>query len=267
MKIGKVREQWNYAVGSWIEFVRTRKDYYREHMNGPSLKRMIGDVKGKKLLDIGCGEGYFSRYFAGLSADVVGIDFSEEMIKAAKKEEIKCPLGVEYYIADAADLVFLESKSFDLAFSFMALMDITDFEAAIGEAYRVLRDGGRFVFVITHPCFEQRWDDGELICGWETRKLDDGSRDFLYLWIKDYFTRHVEVVDWPEREGKRPYSFTTTSYHRTLADYVNTLSEKGFVISRMDEPIPTDEGIVVHPSLNRHRRIPQSITFEAVRMQ
>lgn len=137
----------------------------------------------------------------------VGIDFSEEMIKAARKEENRNPLGIEYHIADAADLSIFDSESFDLAFSFIGLMDITDYESVIGEAHRVLRDGGRFVFVITHPCFEQRWHEGELICGWETRILDDGSRDFLYLWVKDYFTRHVEINDWSKIEGKRSFFY------------------------------------------------------------
>jgi SAM-dependent methyltransferase len=235
-------------------------------MNGPSLKRMIGDVKGKKVLDIACGEGYFSRHYARAGAEVIGVDFSAEMIKAAEDEEKRNPLGIEYHVADAADLSFIASASFDLAFSFMALMDITDYESAIGEAYRVLKGGGRFVFMITHPCFEQRWHDGKLIGGWETRVLDDGSREFLYLWVEDYFTRHDEVVDWPLKGGRRPYAFTTTSYHRTLADYVNALSEKGFVVTRMDEPVPTCEGIVVRPSLVRYTRIPHSIAIESVKM-
>ena len=200
------------------------------------------------MLDITCGEGYFSRHYTRAGAKVVGVDFSAEIIKAAEEEETRDPHGIAYHVADATDLSFLDSESFDLAFSFMALMDITEYASAIGEAYRVLKDGGRFVFLITHPCFEQRRHDGRLIVGWETRVLDDGSREFLYLWVEDYFTRHDEVVDWPRRPArKRPYAFTTTSYHRTLTDYVNTLSETGFVVTRMDEPIPNCEGIVVHP--------------------
>ena len=77
----RVRDQWDIAVGSWVEFVRTGKDHYREHMNGPSLKRLISDANGKRMLDVACGEGYFSRYFARAGAEVVGVDFSEEMIK------------------------------------------------------------------------------------------------------------------------------------------------------------------------------------------
>jgi 2-polyprenyl-3-methyl-5-hydroxy-6-metoxy-1,4-benzoquinol methylase len=50
---------------------------------------MMGDVKGKTVLDLGCGEGYYSRVFAELGAQVTGIDFSEEIVNAAIEEELK----------------------------------------------------------------------------------------------------------------------------------------------------------------------------------
>ena len=142
----KIRLQWDRAVDSWVEFVRCGKDYYREFMNGPALKRMIGDVSGMQVLDIACGEGYFSRFYAGEGACVTGVDISERMIDAAVEEEERNSLGVEYHVADASDLSMVESDSFDVAFSFMALKDMEDYESAIGEASRVLRPGGRFVF-------------------------------------------------------------------------------------------------------------------------
>ena len=49
-----IRKQWDEAAESWVEFVRSCKDYYREYLNGPALKLMIGDIEGKRVLDIGC---------------------------------------------------------------------------------------------------------------------------------------------------------------------------------------------------------------------
>jgi ubiquinone/menaquinone biosynthesis C-methylase UbiE len=148
-----VREQWDDAAEIWNEFVRSGKDYYREYLNGPALKLMISDVEGKKILDISCGEGYFTRYFAMAGADITGIDFSEALIKEALKKEETQPLGIQYFVADAANLYMLESDSFDIAFCHMALQDIRDYEEAISEASRVLKIGGRFVVLIPHPCF------------------------------------------------------------------------------------------------------------------
>ena len=77
------RKRWNEAAKNWVEFVRSGKNYYSGYLNGPALKQMIGDVEGKKILDIGCGEGYFSRFFAKAGAEVTAIDISEGLIKAA----------------------------------------------------------------------------------------------------------------------------------------------------------------------------------------
>ncbi len=261
----EIRLQWDRAVDSWVEFVRGGKDYYREFMNGPALKRMMGDVGGMRVLDIACGEGYFSRLYAGEGASVTGVDFSERMIDAAVEEEERDPLGVEYHVADASDLSMLESGSFDVAFNFMALMDMDDYESAIGEASRVLKRGGRFVFAITHPCFEIRSLDGAEVCGWETRISPDGAKEYLFLWVRDYFRRHSDSVEWKKSE-RRPYGFTTTSFHRTLSDYVNALSKHGLLVRRIEEPTPTEEGVAVHPSLAKHRNVPHSIVIESVKM-
>ena len=145
-------------------------------------------------------------------------------------------------------------------------MDIKNYESTIGEASRVLKYGGRFIFIITHPCFESRSADGVEVCGWETRILPDGSKEHLYLKITDYFQRHIDQIKWRKSE-RRPYGFTTIHFHRTLSDYVNALSKHGLVVNRLEEPRPTDKGISVHSSLLKHRRIPQSIIIESLKLR
>ena len=159
-----VRKQWNEAAGSFIGFVRNGKNYYSEYMNLPALVRAVGEVRGKRVLDMGCGEGSSTRIFEA-GAEITGIDFSEVMIKAAVEEEERNPLGIRYIIADAANLIMLESGSFDIAFCYMAIMDIADFERAIAEAARVLKRGGRLVIVMVHPCFDTRFMDGRMVGG------------------------------------------------------------------------------------------------------
>lgn len=261
-----VKRQWNEAAGSWVNFVRNGKNYYSEYLNGPALKRMIGNVEGKKMLDIGCGDGYFSRFFAKAGAKVTGIDISERLVKAAVDEEERNPLGVKYFVADAADLSMLKSESFDVVFCYMALMDIRDYESAISEASRVLKSGGRFFVLIEHPCFTlSRVLDGEALCGWETRIREDGSKEFLYYWISDYFRRHSYLFEW--KHDRLPSSFVTTGFHRTLSDYVNAMTKCGLVVTRFDEPQPMEEGVKVHPAMKKHYRIPQSIAIETAKIQ
>jgi len=259
------KEQWNEAAESWVKFVRSGKNYYSEYLNGPALKRMIGDVEGKKLLDIGCGEGYCSRLFAKADAEVTGVDLSEALIKAAVEEEERNPLGIKYLAADAANLNMLESESFDVAISYMALLDIRNYEGAISEASRVLKTGGRFVILIEHPCFTLfRVLDGKVMSGWETRVCEDGSKEYVYYWIADYLRRHSYTVKW--KHDRLPSSFITTGFHRPLSDYVNALTKHGFAVTGLDEPQPLEEGVRVHPPMKKHYRVPQSIVIEATKI-
>ena len=92
---------WDEAAESWIEFVREGKDYYREGLNNPATFRLIGNVKGKRVLDLACGEGYNTRILARKGAVVVGVDFSEKMIERARKDESVDRLGITYLVSDA----------------------------------------------------------------------------------------------------------------------------------------------------------------------
>lgn len=258
------KRQWNEAAKSFVEFVRSGKNYYAEYLNGPALKRVVGDVKGKEVLDIGCGEGFLSRYFAEAGAEVTAVDISEALIEAAIEEEQRHPLGVTYVATDAANLDMLESESFDVASCHMALMDIADYEAAIGEVSRVLKKGGRFVAVIEHPCFNTRTLDGKPVSGWETRLREDGSKEYLHYRVGEYFTRHSYTWEW--RHERLPSGFVTTGFHRTLSDYVNALSKHGLAVTKFDEPQPMEEGVRLHPPMAKHYRVPQSLVIEATKI-
>jgi len=260
----KQKKKWDDAAKSWVEFVRSGKNYYAEYLNGPALKRMIGNVRGKKVLDIGCGEGYFSRFFAKAGGEVVGIDLSEALIEAAKEEEERHTLGVKYFAVDAADLSMLGPEVIDVAYCHFVLEDMPDYEGAIAEVSRVLKTAGRFVIVMEHPCFSI-WSLGKkMIGGWETSVREDGSREYLYYRIEDYFRRHSYAYEW--KHDRLPSSFVTTGFHRTLSDYANALTKHGLVITRLDEPKPLKKGVKVHPPMKKHDRIPQSLIIEATKM-
>lgn len=261
----KQRRQWNKAAMSWVQFVRSGMNYYAEYLNGPALKEAVGNVRGKRVLDIGCGEGCFSRFFASVGADVTGVDLSEAMIEAATEEEERHHLGIKYYVADAADLHMLGSGTFDIAYCHMALDDIADYEGTISEASRVLKAGGRFVILMEHPCFDTRSLKGKMVGGWKTRPRKDGSVEHLYYRVEDYFQRHNYTVEWNMK--RLTSSFVTTSFHRTLSDYVNALTKNGFVITKLNEPKPLEEGAKVYPGIGKHHRIPFSLVIDATKVR
>jgi 2-polyprenyl-3-methyl-5-hydroxy-6-metoxy-1,4-benzoquinol methylase len=262
----KVSREWDEASESWADFVRMSKDYFREEMNNPAALRMVGNVKDEQLLDLSCGEGYNTRILAKKGARVIGVDFSQKMIKLARQREKRDRLGIRYYVSDAADLKELESKCFDVVTCFMALMDIERYEDAISQVARVLKKNGRFVFSITHPCFE--YGDtvgGEPIAEW---KYDEGKKNAPdgkagHLEIGRYFGITRCEVSWDMKRLDKP--FQTTAFHRTLTDYFQALHKSGFVVTRLVEPKPTSKGVSEYPSLRKHTLIPHSIIIEATK--
>lgn len=74
-KIRNIKKEWDDAVESWVEFVRKGKDYYRDELNNPATFKLIGDVKGKHVLDLACGERYNTRILATKGAKVTGAGY------------------------------------------------------------------------------------------------------------------------------------------------------------------------------------------------
>lgn len=256
-----MQSQWDTAADGWKDFVRTGKDYYRDELNNPAMFAILGDISGKKILDLACGEGYNTRIMARKGAHVTGVDFSQEMIGLAIKEEERERLGIDYHISDAGNLCAFDNDTFDMCTCFMALQDINPYEDAVREVARVLKKGGRFVFVIPHPCFEKRVIDNQVIGGWEY--TDDRSvENALYYKVDRYFDTKSYTIKW-EME-RLEHHFETTAFHRTLTDYADALCAAGLMISQLKEPTATERGIKEY-GMEETLRIPQSIVIEAVK--
>jgi 2-polyprenyl-3-methyl-5-hydroxy-6-metoxy-1,4-benzoquinol methylase len=148
-----VRDSWDRAAVTYARGQASGRDYYRYEFFGPAQLALCGDVHGMNVLDVGCGNGYFAREMAGRGARVTGIDISSRMIEYAKRQESMTPLGIEYYVLDAAALpAAFVLQSFDMATSCLALQDMPNVEKVFPGVRSLLRPGGRFVASIAHPC-------------------------------------------------------------------------------------------------------------------
>jgi SAM-dependent methyltransferase len=242
----EVAESWDRNADTWAEMVRRGWDVYREHFNNPAFFRFIGDLRGKRVLDAGCGEGYNTRLMARAGAGVVGVDISPRMIELAREEEKREPLGIRYEIASFSELGIFPGGSFDAVVSFMALMDGADLEGAFREFFRVLRQDGELAFSVTHPCFlteKSRWitdeegnTEGRAVSGY----FD--SEPFLERWC---FSQA------PARDDYDP--FQVPCFPRTLSDYLNPLVQAGFTLLEIAEPRPSEEACQEHDWLRRWR--------------
>ena len=267
VKDNNMKKEWDKAAESFSNFVREGKDHFREELNNPAAFKLIGNIKNKKVLDLACGEGYNTRILAKKGAMVVGVDFSERLIELARQKETKEGLGITYYVSDAADLKDFPTNHFDLVTCFMSLQDIKKYEEAISEVARVLKENGRFIFSIPHPCFERIIKDGESIINW---RYEEGAKNLedktpLSLEIRRYFGIGKYEVQWNMKRIIKP--FKTTAFHRTLTNYFQALHANRLLVSRLVEPSPTSMAVSKYPSLRKRLKIPQSIIIEAIKMK
>ena len=240
-----VREEWDYAADAYAKGQAEGRDYYRLEFFGPYQIAMCGDVKGRALLDVGCGSGYFSRAMAERGATVTGIDLSPRMIEHAK--EAGGPITYEVLDAARIDARF-PTDSFDVATACLALQDMPEPGRVLRAVYRVLRKGGRFISSIEHPFSStpfRQWQRG-----------DDKKKKWLC--VDRYFERGAMPYTWK----RWSYEFTTRALHVTLEQWVDWSIEAGFSIRAIREPRPSAETVREHPDLEDATRVPYFMMFE-----
>lgn len=230
-------------------------DLWHRSLIDPTFLRVVGDVHGLRVLDLACGNGYLARRYARAGAAVVGVDASAPILDRAKARETENPLGITYLREDASSRSNLPDKSFDLVACNMALMDIEDAEGALREAARVLKDGGRFVASLCHPCFDQGPTSTWLL----ERHFRSTS---VFRKIARY--RHPFADDMPW--GIEDKTATTVGYHRPLSWYARVLRDAGFLIRSLEEPEPTPECIETSPQGPFMVEIPLHLVIEAVKI-
>ena len=127
----------------------TKGWFYNEYLEMPTTLKMLGSVKGKKILDIGCGRGLYARIPKRRGAHIKGVDISEGMLKIARAE---VP-GVTFVRGTAGKLPF-PSGSFGVVLAALMLEYLPSHDKVLNEIKRVLKRNGTFVFSIGNPVIE-----------------------------------------------------------------------------------------------------------------
>jgi ubiquinone/menaquinone biosynthesis C-methylase UbiE len=135
------------------QYKRAKRQPWRLHIEHFTFFELLGDLRGKSVLDLACGEGYHTRFLKRAGAGrVLGVDQSEGMIRLAREEEAREPLGIEYQVHDAADLQLGESFDLVTAGYLLNYARTRDELLTLCRACaRPLRPGGRFVTVNNNP--------------------------------------------------------------------------------------------------------------------
>jgi ubiquinone/menaquinone biosynthesis C-methylase UbiE len=177
--------------------------------------RVLGEVTGRDVLEVGCGAAQCARWVVGRGARGVGLDLSERQLQHARRIDDATGVRVPVVAGTATCLPF-KDDSFDVVFSsFGALQFVRDAGKAVSDVARVLRPRGTFAFSVTHPL---RWT-----------MPDDPSREGLVV-TSSYWDRTPYLEE--DEDGRVTY----VEHHRTIGDWVGLLSRSGFRLTTLLEP-------------------------------
>jgi len=248
------RAAWNSAAEAWDDFVESGKDYYRHEIHGPALLAVCEPLAGLHVLDLGCGQGHFTRQLAQRGAQAVGVDISEELLTFAQQHEAKEPVGIEYHLMNATDIAaHFAAGSFDLVTACFSLHDMANPAIALKSAYRVLKAGGHMAVAGPHPCTDTPYRE------WEINA--DGSKGALK--IDRYFDSGPAVLHW---NMKRLIQHWDAPYwRRTLSEWSTMIADAGLVIRRLHEPRATRKQVQRNPHLEDAYRLPYALIFDLVK--
>lgn len=225
------------------QYEELRKENKNKNANDlieiPNFRKLVPDVKNKSILDLGCGYGENDKYYKEQGAKyVLGTDISYKMLELAEINNKKD--GVEFMKIAMEDISSINQK-FDIIISSLAFHYIKDFDKLIEDCYNLLNDNGYLVFSQEHPI---------TTCIKYTEHVKEGHTiidDKYFGLFSDYNRSGKRTKEWFGEE--------VIKYHRNFEEIINTLINKGFMIDKILEPIPSKEAIKNNPKyINQYDR-------------
>ena len=178
----------------------------------PATLSLLPSLRGKRVLDAGCGPGAYAEWLLDQGAEVVAVDVSSKMVELAK---VRTGGRAQVHQADlSSSLGFLKAGWFDLILSPLVLEYIRDWRSTLHEFHRILASDGCLVVSVTHP-----------------------FSDFMYFQTDRYFETELVASVWKGFGGR----VEMPSYRRSLEETLNPFIDAGFRLDRILEPKPTEE--------------------------
>jgi len=246
---------WDQAARWYDNLVGIHGTDFHKTIIMPGVLRMLAVKKGNRVLDIACGQGVFSRYLSSRGMKAEGLDSSEELLRFASERSKE---AIRFHVADAGDPEALSDSRYDAADCILALQNMEHIEPVFENVARWLKPGGRFVMVVTHPCFriprQTHW-------GWDEEKKMEYRR------IDHYASElQIPILTPPMAQSK----IYTQTWHRPLEKYVQALTGAGLVIDGLEEWISNKEsrpGKRAKAENRARREIPLFLAIRARRVE
>lgn len=220
MKSPKNHTSWGSVADWYDELLEKDANNYQSTVILPNILRLLTPLKAKRVLDLACGQGFFSRAFFEVGAHVVGVDIAKELILHAEE---RSPKEITYYASSADQIPMIPNASVDIVTIILAIQNIEHIDAVLKECSRVLTKEGQLLLVLNHPAFripkQSAWgydESGKI----QYRRLDRYMSE-----IKTSIEMHP---------GKKDTKKTIT-FHRPLQFYFKLFDKYHFSVVRLEE--------------------------------
>ena len=225
-----VKSEWDSTAAAY-ELYNNSPDSYSYTIEWPCIQELLPDLRGKSILDFGCGTGIFSflleKYYP---AKIIGLDLSEAMLNIAKEKAAEKKSSAQFILGDAHKLNSYFDETFDLIFSSTTTQYLTNLDSLFENINRLLKSNGTCILSIIHPVYSALYpiEHGDTFPTdeeWVVRYLDQRKRAYIQPWIEynDNFDNQL-----------------SRSYHYTFSDYINAILRARLKIQELRKPLPPE---------------------------
>jgi SAM-dependent methyltransferase len=220
---------------NWRTKINPKGWMFNEHLEMPATFELLGNIKNKKVLDIGCGGGIYAKLMTKKGATVKGFDTSKEMLSIARKDNP----GLDLREGSFYKIPF--SEKFDMAIAPLVIDYSNDWDKIFREIRNRLKEGGEFIFSIGNPVTEI------------AEKLEINGKRYKYKGISarviyDYFTERKIYGKWKNiQTAKKALNIRMPTYHHTYESIIKIILRNGFEIVDYKDCFPTKESKKLFP--------------------
>lgn len=213
------KTDWDSVAQWYTKYLQEDTDSYHAKVIVPNLMRLLGDLEGKKILDVGCGDGSIATIISEKAKLVDAFDGSTFLINEAKKKKGK----VNFFVHDARLPISQKHGVYDHVICILAIQNIDNLHAVCKNIADALPSGASFSIVTSHPAFRVPQESD-----WYYSDARKAQGRVVYNYLSE---KKITIALEPSKKN----SAHTYTFHRPLQVYMKCLSNAGFMIRRMEE--------------------------------